>query len=272
MEVEVHVYGFSIAANVLLSFFPFLIVMVSLCRYVFHWKAAEQAIYLALGDMFPDSMGQFVTRNLIASFWTRGPFQMMSVFLLFFTANGVFEPLEVALNRALGITKHRSFLKNQIVSLGLIFACGGLVMLSFILTAANQEFLVRLIGSKSAIGTFLTSFFFKIAAVPISMLVLFLIYWILPNAKIAPRRVVPVSIFVGLLLEVLKYIIFLVWPYLNHKLDNEYGPFKYSVMIVLFSFLASMVVLAGAEWVGRGRIAEPSGTSIDSEETSISHA
>lgn len=264
MEVEVHVYGFSIAANVLLSFFPFLIVMVSLCRYVLHWNAAEQAIYLALSDLFPDAMGEYVVRNLKAVFWTRGPFQIASVFLLFFTANGVFEPLEVALNRALGVKKHRSFLMNQVVSLGLIFACGALVMLSFILTAANQEFLVRLLGVKSTLGTFLASAFFKVAALPISILVLFIIYWLLPNTKIRPRRVVPIAIFAGLLLEALKYLIFLVWPWLNHKLANEYGPFKYSVMIVLFSFLASMIVLAGAEWVGRNRIAPLSGTSVDS--------
>lgn len=265
MEVEVHVYGFSIAANVLLSFFPFLIVMVSLCRYVLHWNAAEQAIYLALSDLFPDAMGEYVVRNLKAIFWTRGPFQLASVFLLFFTANGVFEPLEVALNRALGVAKHRSFLMNQVVSLGLIFACGALVMLSFILTAANQQFLVRLLGVQSTVGTFLASAFFKIAALPISILVLFIIYWLLPNTKIPPVQVVPISIFVGILLEGLKYLIFLVWPWLNHKLTNEYGPFKYSVMIVLFSFLASMIVLAGAEWVGRSRIAPVTDSSIDSK-------
>src|SRR5687767_10183372 len=50
METEVHVYGFSIAANVLLSFFPFLIVMVSFCKYVFQWPGAVDAIMLALND------------------------------------------------------------------------------------------------------------------------------------------------------------------------------------------------------------------------------
>ena len=35
MQTEVHVYAFSIAANVLLSFFPFLIVSVTLSRLLF---------------------------------------------------------------------------------------------------------------------------------------------------------------------------------------------------------------------------------------------
>jgi len=60
---------------------------------------------------------------------SRGPFQLVSILLLLFTANGIFEPLEVALNRAWN-TVNRSYLKNQIVSLGLIFACGTLAMIS----------------------------------------------------------------------------------------------------------------------------------------------
>jgi uncharacterized BrkB/YihY/UPF0761 family membrane protein len=60
METEVHVYAFSIAANVLLSFFPFLIIIVSLCRYALQWPAAENAIYLALSDFYPGPMGDFI--------------------------------------------------------------------------------------------------------------------------------------------------------------------------------------------------------------------
>ena len=49
MEVEVHVFGFSIAANVLLSFFPFLLVLVWFCRSI-GWDSAEQAVYFAMSE------------------------------------------------------------------------------------------------------------------------------------------------------------------------------------------------------------------------------
>jgi hypothetical protein len=66
---------------------------------------------------------------------------------------------------------------------------------------------------------------------------------------------------------------------LRGKLEHEYGPFVYSVTIVLWGFIASMVVLAGAEWAARppqgpfGARATPaedadciaSGKSIDSK-------
>lgn len=150
MDTEVHVYAFSFSAGIL-SFFPFLIVMLSLCRYVFKWRAGARAASLA----------------------------------------GV---------------------------LGLIA--------------------------------------FKFAAIPMLVLLLFLIYWLLPNCKISPFRIVPAAIGVGFLLEILKYVNLLTWPYLRAKLSAEYGPFYYTVTIIMWGFLASMVVLAGVEWTARRAQAE----------------
>jgi membrane protein len=257
METEVHVYGFSIAANVLLSFFPFLIVMVSLCKYVFHWPAAVDAIMFALHDYFPAEMVAFIERNVKYTVSSRGPMQIGSILLLFFTANGVFEPMEVALNRAWGIAKNRSFLKNQLVSMGLIFVCGGLVLLSIVFTAMNRSY----VRESPSAGSMLGTIFFKSAAIPVTIFMLFLVYWLLPNRRLPWRSVVPVSICVGLALEALKYVNLLAWPFLRVKLESEYGPFINSVTIVLWSFLASMIVLAGAEWSARGRndASEPAG-------------
>ncbi len=244
METEVHVYAFSVAVNILLSFFPFLIVMISLCHNVLHWKGAEDAVYLALSDFFPDDLGNFISRNLHAAVETRQPLQWTSLLLLFFTANGIFEPLEVALNRAWGVAKNRSFLKNQLVSLGLIFACGALALISTVLTAAHRDAVPKLSVALSLV-------FFKAAAVPMSILGLFLIYWILPNRKLPAQDLVLPAICVGVLLEVLKYLNILTWPWLRAKLKHEYGPFYYSVAIVLWSFCAALLILAGAEWSAR---------------------
>ena len=88
---------------------------------------------------------------------------------------------------------------------------------------------------------------FEMIAIPVSILGLFLMYWLLPNRKIAPVRMIPVAILVGLVLELLKYVNLLTWPMLKAKLLNEYGPFYMSVSVVLWSFVPAMVVLPGAE-------------------------
>jgi uncharacterized BrkB/YihY/UPF0761 family membrane protein len=243
---EVHVYALAISASVLLSFFPFLNVMLSLCRNVLHSRAAEDAIYLALNDYFPGEPAAFLKRNLTLA----GNLHLTSMVLLLFTANGIFEPLEVALNRAWGEVKNRSYLKNQLVALGMIFLCGALALLSLMLTALNKQW-TSAWASAGAVQSWLNLLMFKLAAVPISILALFLVYWLLPNRKIAPARVAPVAIIVGLILEALKYVNLAIAPYLQAKLEHEYSVFRNSVAILLWSFIASMVVLAGAEWSAR---------------------
>src|SRR5579864_2930590 len=146
MRTEVHVHALAVAASVLLSFFPFLIVMISLCRYGFRWPAAVNAIFIALNDYFPGEMGGFIKRNLVAVVESRGPMQITSLVLLLVTANGIFEPLEVALNSVWGAKANRSYWKNQLLSLGLIFLCGSLALLSFVLAALNQQYLGNYFG------------------------------------------------------------------------------------------------------------------------------
>jgi YihY family inner membrane protein len=241
-EVEVHVYALSVAAAVLLSFFPFLIVMVSLCRYIFQWPEAVKAIEMALADFFPPDLFVFIRRNLIAAVEKRGP-QYVSLLLLMITANAVFVPFEVALNKAWGVSRNRSYLLNQLVCLGLIFLCGGLALASFALTAINQEFVAGSTWLPSWFGLML----FKLAAVPLSILSLALMYWLLPNRKVRFASILPTAFLVGLALEGLKYLNVLVWPFLKARLQSEYGPFYISVSILLWSFLAAMIILAGAE-------------------------
>lgn len=245
METETHVYGFSIAANVLLSFFPFLVVILALARGVFGTEVADAAMQLALRDYFPQDLLAVFERPLR---FASGALKTTSVFVLLFAANGVFEPLEVALNRAFGIRTNRSFLKNQVVSFGLIFACGGLILLSVILTALNQQGLPKMMGGVSALVSLA---FFKMTAVILTMLALYLVYKYLPNGEVANTRAIPAAIAVGAMFEVLKYVNLLIWPWLRRKLLHEVPPFVHSSAIILYAFFASMLVLAGAEWAAR---------------------
>jgi membrane protein len=247
-QTEVHVYALSIGASVLLSFFPFLIVMFTLVRDVFHFPAAERALIVALRDYFPGDMNNLMLQQLNKIHHQR--VQITSIVLLLFTANGVFEPLEVALNRAWRVKHNRSYIKNQILSFFLILICGGLALGSVLLTAVNTNFIANQYGLKK-LPLWLPLAIFKFGAIPITILSLFLVYWLLPNRSVPARRVLPVAVMVGFGLEVLKYVFLFAWPWLGRKFQNEYGPFFYAVSIVIFSMLSAMVVLAGAEWSAR---------------------
>ena len=259
-QTEVHVYALAIAASVLLSFFPFLIVALTIIRNVFHFPAAENALFLTLRDYFPGELGAFVIHNLRINLTkaNHGHFQIVSTIFLLFTANGIFEPLEVALNRAWGVEKNRSYIANQVLSFFLILLCGGLFVGSVLLTTANQQFAATKFGI-GAIPVWVSVLSFKIAAVPVTVLGLFLTYWILPNRRVPAFRVLRVAAMIGGALEALKYLFLFAWPWLNQKLDNEYGPFKFSASLIIFSMVTSLLVLAGAEWSAR---AEPRRQSV----------
>jgi YihY family inner membrane protein len=264
-QTEVHVYAFSVAANVVLSFFPFLIVMVSICKNVFHSHPAVEAMLLGLRDYFPDELISFIQRKLLQP----RHFEWVSILLLLFTANGVFQPLEVALNRIWGIQTNRSFLRNQVISYGMIFGCGTLALVSTSATALNQQLFKQWFGADAPFAAFLAVAAFKIVAVPAIMLALFLTYWLIPNGKVDLRRTIAAAIGIGVLLELLKWVEVLLWPYLSAKLDREYGPFIYSVTIILWSFFASMLVLAGAEWASRPyRTLRTETFTLETEDTS----
>ena len=249
-QTEVHVYALSIAASVILSLYPFLTVMFSLIR-LLKSAAAEQALWVAVHDFFPGDLGDFIKHNLSINLAKPGHarFQLFSLVLLMLTANGVFEPLEVALNRAWGATKNRSYLRNQLMSFGLIILCGGMVIGSATLTAVNQGYVQSRISGD--IPAWVPQLLFKLVAIPLTMLALFLIYWVLPNCKVPVRPLFRVSVIVGGALEVLKYVTLAIWPWLNTKLTNEYDVFQHSVEVILFSMVASFIVLAGAEWTVR---------------------
>ena len=258
MQTEVHVYSFSVAANVLLSFYPFLIVLMGVSRLVFNEAATLAAIQLALRDYFPSSFTDFLyTKGAHENLPLSKPTEIIAVILLLFTANGIFEPLEVALNRVWRIGKNRSFVANQIVSLGLIFVCGALAILSLMMTAFNHQSLANMTANSHWVPVWLYAWIpiliFKLAALPLTVLVLFLVYRFLPNGKPPLARVIPAAIVTGILLEFLKYMSKLIWPWLAVKLEREYAVFRYSVTLILLGFFVSMLVLAGAEWASRNQ-------------------
>jgi membrane protein len=266
MATEAHVYAFSVAANVLLSFFPFLLTIVLICRSVLHWEAGVQAILFAVSQCFPDYHGGIyidISGLLNQAAWAHRRVSWLSLLLLFFKAKRILEPLEVSFNRAWQVKKNRSFFKNQLVSLALIFFCGILILISTILVTWNGALLTRTFGG-DVLSALTRATVFKIVTLPLTGIIIFGVYWVLPNRKIPAQRLIPVSIIVAIFLTALNYVNLLTWPWLLAKLKGEVGPFVHSVSILLWSFFAALIVLAGAEWSARVTLG---GESVSNEET-----
>ncbi|QHS50533.1 YihY/virulence factor BrkB family protein [Edaphobacter sp. 12200R-103] len=244
-RTEVHTYAFSVAANAILSLFPFIVLLLTLCRTVFHSRAMEMVV----GDMMRGFLpvGQdFVMRNMQLLAHPGKGVQFFSLVMLLVSSTGVFLPLEVALNSVWGVTKNRSYLRNQIVSLGLAFAVGILALASVASTSGSKSVLAVLFfgHTQNAAYAFFAQWFMKICGIGLSILLFFLIYWILPNRRIPAGAVIPTALIVGLLWELAKYLYIRALPWLDFQ--SVYGPFYISVGLMMWAFLSGLLVLAGA--------------------------
>jgi membrane protein len=244
LHTEVHTFAFSVAANAILSFFPFVLLLMTLIRRVFHSAAMYDVVVQLLRDSLPAGQ-DFVIRNLNALVSSRHSAQILSLLILLVTSTGVFMPLEVALNRVWRFPENRSFLKNQLISLGLAFGCGVLALLSIGLTAGNEILLKTLsFGHRIFIVRLLGFLTMKVFAIAASIAIFFLIYWLLPNGKVPARAVLPAAVIMGLLSEVVKYGYILALPRLNFQ--EVYGPFALSASLMFWAFLSGLLLLTGA--------------------------
>jgi len=249
LRTEVHTFAFSVAANAILSFFPFLLLIMTLIRYVFHSQVMYGVLESLLRDYLPTGQ-EFVIRNLNVLVGTHHRAKVLSLAMLLITSTGIFVPLEVALNRIWGFRDNRSYLGNQLISLGLAFACGSLALLSVGLTAENVAVVKRALHGYGAwyvtLADFLTMKVFSILA---SIAIFFLIYWLLPNGKVPARGVLPAAVLMGLLSEALKNAYIYALPRLNFA--EVYGPFAISVSLMFWAFLSGMLLLTGAHLSAR---------------------
>src|SRR3984957_15283122 len=236
-RTEVHTYAFSVAANTILSLFPFIVLLLTLTRNVSHSRSMEAVVSDMMKNLLP--VGQdFVMRNMQLLTHPHKGTQLFSLVMLLVTYTGVFLPLEVALNNVWGVKQNRNYLHNQAVSFGLAFGVGVLAMASAASTASQKTILAWCFfgHTQNFVFNFVSYGFMKFCAGVASILLFFLIYWILPYRKVPARAVLPTAIMVGLLWEGAKVLYIKALPWLDFQ--SVYGPFYISVGLMMWAFLS----------------------------------
>ena len=248
-KTEVHTYAFSVAAQVILSLFPFIVLLLTLSERVFHSEKMGEVVVEMMSNFLPSNQ-DFVMRNMKALAHSNASTKLFSLIMLLITTTGVFLPLEVALNSVWGVVKNRSYLANQVVSLGLAAGVGLLALASVALTAAQQTVMTWIFFGHTDSGVLGFIFrvfgrgFLEVCSIAAGIGLFFLIYWALPNRKVPPRAVLPTAIVVGLLWEVAKYIY--IWALPRLDFQSVYGPFRVSVGLMMWAFISGLLLLAGA--------------------------
>ncbi|HXB62291.1 MAG TPA: YihY/virulence factor BrkB family protein [Acidobacteriaceae bacterium] len=250
LQTEVHTYAFSVAANSILSLFPFILLLLTMVRAVFHSPQMESVVGDMLRNFLPANAEtqDWVVQHMVVLVHPHKKTQIFSLIALLITSTGVFLPLEVALNRIWGVHKDRSYLLNQAVSLFLAFSVGVLAMASVAFTAAQQSFLTWIFfgHTQNIIFAIVTHALLSLFACITSVALFFLIYWVLPHRKIPPCAVLPASVAAGVLWVVGRMIYVAALPWLDFQ--SVYGPFYISVGLMMWAFLSGLLLLAGAQF------------------------
>jgi len=246
-QTEVHTYAFSVAANTILSIFPFIVMLFTVAEEIFHSPAMVREIGGILRDILPSNQ-DFVVRNMSVLVHPRGSVQIASVVMLLISSTGVFLPLEVALNQVWGVAKNRSYVMNQLVSLGLAALIGLFALFAVAAASAQSGILAFLFfgHTQNAAYNFIHQAFLQIAVAFLSIAMFLVVYWILPHRRLPIMAVLPTAVITGLLWDVGRLLYILVLPRLD--LHSIYGPFEVSVSLMIWAFLTGLLLLSGAQY------------------------
>ncbi len=246
LDSEVHTYAFSVAANAIISFIPFIVLLYTLSRSVFH----SDMMVRVVGEMihyFLPSNQDWVAASLAAAASRHGV-QWLSLVMILISCTGIFLPLEVALNQAWGVAKSRNYLMNQLVAFGLALLMVGLAVVSIVLSAWQREVLGFIFFGHTDNFVFagVSYLWLALSTGLASILFFFSIYWLLPNRRIPPGHVLRTSVVTGIIWLVAKNIFVAVLPYLDLK--ALYGPFYVSVGLLFWAYVSGLILFAGAQF------------------------
>ena len=247
MDSEVHTFAFSVAANAIISFLPFIVLLYTLSRAVFHSTMMVDVVSDMVRYFLPSNQ-QFVVDGLKAVA-PRYRVQIFSLVMILVSCTGIFLPLEVALNQAWGVTKSRNYLLNQVVAFGLALLMVALALVSILLNAGAQSLLTVLFFGHTDNFFYLglTQLWLAVSTGAASIAFFFSIYWILPNRKVPWRPVLRTSIVTGIVWLAAKIVyVQLLLPHL--ELRALYGPFYVSVGLLFWGYASGLILFAGAQF------------------------
>ena len=268
LDSEVHTFAFSVAANAIISFIPFVVLLYTLALSVFHSTAMKAVVDDMVNSLLPsatttkDWVTYSIFHEAVLPLVKRHGVQALSLAMILISCTGIFLPLEVALNQAWGVRKSRNYLFNQTIAFGLALLMLGLAVACMVTNVAVDNALpvAFLHHTNNVVFHYVSGSvdyaWLALSTSVASILFLFSVYYVLPNRKVPWRPVLRTSIITGLVWLLSRLVFIIVLPHLD--LESLYGPFFISVGLLFWGYISGLILFAGAQfsvsrWGQRGR-------------------
>lgn len=254
---ETYVNASAIAFNIMLSFFSFVVLVGSFLINVMHWQRGYETLYRLLRSIVPRESG--------ALFWsldrvTQGPggkATLVSFALLIFSSSGIFQPIEMALNRAWGF-KERGVIKQYAIYLLLVLVCG-LIMLCPVALGSVYDLMLETAFGSSPIRETLFKIIGPVIALPFIVVLFFVIYYVVPHGKVHAGQVFFTATAMAILWLIGTFAFRLALPLFDF--EESYRQLASMMALVTWLFITAFILILGANlsvhevmpkaWTGR---------------------
>ena len=261
LDSEVHTFAFSVAANAIISFIPFVVLLYTLALSVFHSEAMRGVVddmvnyFLPSATTTKDWVANTIVNEAVLPLLKHHGAQAFSLVMILIACTGIFLPLEVALNQAWGVSKSRNYVFNQTIAVGLALLMVGLgvasmvvnvnvdKVLAFALVHDSDNWFFRILKDSYEALSYL---WLAVSTGVASILFFFSVYYILPNRKVPWRPVMRTSIITGGVWLLSRFIYAAVLPHLDFQ--SLYGPFYVSVGLLFWAYISGLILFAGAQF------------------------
>ena len=256
LDSEVHTFAFSVAANAIISFIPFAVLLYTLALTVFHSEVMKGIVdqmvnyYLPSAAKQQDWLAKTIFSEAVLPLLHHKSAQVLSLVMILIACTGIFLPLEVALNQAWGVAKSRNYLFNQTIAFGLAILMAGLALLSMIVTVWVKNTLgVVTFHTTNGFITWtsdgITFLCLTVSSGAAAILFFFSVYYVLPNRKVPWRPVLRVSIVTGMIWLLARFLFAMAIPHIDLSM---YGPFYVSVSLLFWAYISGLILFAGAQF------------------------
>lgn len=246
-STETYVNASAIAFNVMLSFFSFVVLMGSFLINIVGSQRAYETLFRLMRSLMPLESGMLLNSLDQVTRGPSGKATLMSFGLLIFSASGVFQPLEAALNRAWKF-KERFFVKQYLIYMLMVLICSAIILCPVALGSAYDFVLVSIFGQSPV-----RDWFFKIVgpvmSLPFLALLFFVIYYFIPNGKVKLNQVVFTSVAIAVLWLLATFAFWLLLPVFDFA--GSYKQLASLMALVTWVFISSFILILGADLSAR---------------------
>jgi membrane protein len=239
----------AIAYYALLSFFPFILLVISMLGSVTADEGDRIAVLTFVFRYFPTQL-DIITSQLDALRQARIQVGVAGGLGLIWASLGVFGAITAAVNEAWGVEKQRSFLKHRMVSFLMLVAAGCVMVLALFAVSAIELASASWFGvmlSRFHWLTVLQTYTFRWLSTILLILGVGFVFYFIPNAKTRFRDVWVGAILTGLLWRG-GFTGFAWYIQHNSRLTLIHGSIAAVVVFLLWVYVSAVILMYGVEF------------------------